>query len=214
MTEGHEGWSGPEWTEPAGEPAGLAGSEFTDPGHEHGLFYDDLSDPDGPPGHPGHPDAVAEPADAESVDAGSGPTAGHGPAAEAGSAAEPHESYAGIGHDSQPEHPAEPAEWAGAELPESVVDDPEPGAPGAELPFPPALELDVTPVDGQPWVDPELLGGDHPLEPAGPEPVDPPAALLADLHAADGGGDEPASAEALAASDDPAIRALTAYWSR
>jgi hypothetical protein len=44
--------------------------------------------------------------------------------------------------------------------------------------------------------------------------TDPPAVLLADLHAADGGGDGPASPGQLAASDDPAIRALAAYWSR
>ena len=63
-------------------------------------------------------------------------------------------------------------------------------------------------------MDPSLLGADHDPGPPLAEPTDPPAALLADLHAADGGGDEPASAGALAASDDPAIRALAAYWSR
>jgi hypothetical protein len=53
------------------------------------------------------------------------------------------------------------------------------------------------------------VGGLDPGVPA----TDPPDLLLADLHAADG-GDGPASATGLAGSDDPAIRALAAYWSR
>ena len=207
MTEGHGGWSGPEWTEPGGEPGGgLDDPGFTDLGHEHGLLHDDLSDPHGHAdaehlaGHGGageHPDGASDEADHPADPAHPvGPDPAH--------PAEP-------GH---PGQPTEPADRADAEPAESVVDGPEPVPHGAESPFPPALDLDVTPADGQPWVDPSLLGADHDPGPPLAEPTDPPAALLADLHAADGGGDEPASAASLAASDDPAIRALAAYWSR
>jgi hypothetical protein len=108
------------------------------------------------------------------------------------------------------------------------VDDPEPAVPPQPvdaMPFPPLLDLDVTPSDGQAWVDPALAGGtgldgaglgDDDLggDVLGVEPsADPPAALLADLHAADGGGDDAPSLAALATSEDPAIRALAAHWS-
>jgi hypothetical protein len=82
-------------------------------------------------------------------------------------------------------------------------------------PFPPALDVDVQPGDGGPWVDPDLLGGpDHwSADTSGPElvtPVDPPAALLPDLAAAD--GDPDADWDTLRDSDDPATRALTRHW--
>lgn len=76
--------------------------------------------------------------------------------------------------------------------------------------FPPVLDLDVTPADGQDWVDPDLLGG--PGTGVSPfAPVDPPEALLSDLYQADGGADTP-SWDEVSASDDPAIRALAAFW--
>lgn len=76
-------------------------------------------------------------------------------------------------------------------------------------PFPPALDMDVTPADGGPWTDPELIGGG--TEDRSADPVtDPPAALLPDLAAAD--GDPDASWESLHDSDDPAVRALATHW--
>jgi hypothetical protein len=82
-------------------------------------------------------------------------------------------------------------------------------AAGAD-PFPPALDVDVQPDDGGPWVDPGLLGGpDHWTADPG-APVDPPAALLPDLAAAD--GDPDAGWDTLRDSDDPAVRALTRLW--
>lgn len=79
-------------------------------------------------------------------------------------------------------------------------------------PFPPALDVDVQPGDGGPWVHPDLLGGPDHWTASGPEaaPVDPPAALLPDLAAAD--GDPDAGWDALRDSDDPAVRALTLHW--
>lgn len=77
-------------------------------------------------------------------------------------------------------------------------------------PFPPALDMDVTPADGGPWTDPELIGGtdDWSAVPV----TDPPAALLPDLAAAD--GDPDAGWESLHDSDDPAVRALATHWHR
>lgn len=94
--------------------------------------------------------------------------------------------------------PADPAAWAdGTGI-------------GAD-PFPPALDMDVTPADGGPWTDPELIGGGTDDWSADPV-TDPPAALLPDLAAAD--GDPDASWESLHDSDDPAVRALAAHWHR
>jgi hypothetical protein len=79
--------------------------------------------------------------------------------------------------------------------------------------------MDVSPADGGPWTDPELIGGD-PADlsadlsadfSAGPD-VDPPAALLPDLAAAD--GDPSAGWATLHDSDDPAVRALARHWHR
>jgi hypothetical protein len=82
-------------------------------------------------------------------------------------------------------------------------------------PFPPALEIDVSPADGGPWVDPRLLGGadERAADLSVPDPVpptDPPAALLSDLAAADGEPD--AGWDEVHGSDDPAVRALAARW--
>lgn len=70
-------------------------------------------------------------------------------------------------------------------------------------PFPPHLEVDVTPADGQDWVDPDHLGEPEPGYLAGTES---PQALLAGLHETEGA--DPAT------SDDPAIRSLALFWSR
>lgn len=78
-------------------------------------------------------------------------------------------------------------------------------------PFPPALDVDVQPGDGGPWVDPDLIGGPEWTADAEPAPpADPPAALLPDLAAAD--GDPDAGWDALRDSDDPAVRALAVHW--
>jgi hypothetical protein len=82
-------------------------------------------------------------------------------------------------------------------------------------PFPPALDLDVHPADGGPWVDPALLGGRDAVagDPSGTElvsPADPPEALRSDLAAADGNPD--ADWDTLRDSDDPAVRALANHW--
>jgi hypothetical protein len=88
----------------------------------------------------------------------------------------------------------------------------DPGAEGAD-PFPPALDMDVTPAVDGPWVDPGLLGEPDDwagADPAGP--ADPPEAILPDLAAADGNPD--ADWSALRDSEDPAVRALTTHWTR
>lgn len=125
----------------------------------------------------------------------------------------------------------QPADWTGSgdddvlhSGPRARDHDPDPGVPvdgtdvvgwtdtaGAD-PFPPALDVDVQPGDGGPWVDPDLLGGPDSwstgADPA--PPADPPAALLPDLAAAD--GDPDAGWDTLRDSDDPAIRALALHW--
>jgi hypothetical protein len=70
-------------------------------------------------------------------------------------------------------------------------------------PFPPHLEVDVTPADGQDWVDPGHLGEPEPGYVASTES---PQALLAGLHETEGA--DPAT------SDDPAIRSLALFWAR
>jgi hypothetical protein len=127
-----------------------------------------------------------------------------------------------------------------APRPESGPEDPHPGEPpglgdpdwtdpagwseagAGSDPFPPTLELGVSPADGGPWpadggpwVEPDLLGGpgDRTAGPSGPDlvlPTDPPAALLSDLAAAD--GDPEAGWDEVHGSDDPAVRALAARW--
>jgi hypothetical protein len=69
----------------------------------------------------------------------------------------------------------------------------------------------MTPADGGPWVDPDLLGDGGPDLLDLDQPThDTPAALRDDLAAAD--GDPGADWSALRASDDPAIRTLAAFW--
>ena len=131
-----------------------------------------------------------------------------------------------------PPTPGEPAAWLDGTDPAGWAD-----TAGTVDPFPPPLDLDVTPLDGR-WVDPDLLGhtaaghtaaghtaagdvaagdvaagevaaGDAAL---GDLPTDPPEALLADLAAAD--GDLAADWASLHESDDPAVRALAARWRR
>ncbi len=116
---------------------------------------------------------------------------------------------AGAAGDADPDEPRAlpveaPADWS---EPAGWAD--QPAAAGGPDPFPPALEVDLTPPDGGPWADPDLLGGDDTALPP-PSPGDSPAALRADLAAAD--WDPGADWAALAGSDDPAVRALAALW--
>lgn len=108
------------------------------------------------------------------------------------------------------------ADWSDLTADPDGGDDPDPGDPAgwgapAEDPFPPALAVDVTPTDGGPWADPDLLGAEP--EDAAPARTDPPLALLADLSAADG-ADDGGSGDwtGVEHSDDPAIRSLATYW--
>lgn len=111
----------------------------------------------------------------------------------------PTDGAGGTDHGAVP--PGEPAD-----LPDST--DPAAWTDGADDdPFPPALDLDVTPADGGPWTDPELIGGTADWS---ADPTDPPAALRSDLAAAD--GDPDAGWAALQDSDDPAVRALATNW--
>jgi hypothetical protein len=204
---GFDGWHG-DWTEPHGgepydgsEPYDHTPLDHTDPYHE-GLSAG--SDHDGPDHDPdaaladAHPDAFAGTHPAEDPHG----AATHAPGEHADPPTEP---YAEAPHlDAHPE-PYTP-EHSG-EDPDPAAFAPPPDAP--DSPFPPHLDLDLAPADGQPWTDPDLLGAEH--DGAAPEavaPTDPPAALLSDLAAADGGEHGPAE------SDDPAVRALAAYWSR
>jgi hypothetical protein len=87
--------------------------------------------------------------------------------------------------------------------------DPDPSATDGDLSYPPPLDVDVVPTDGLDWVDPGLLGSETD---AGPHfAVAHPDELLASVHSADGGDGEP-TWEAMHASDDPATRALAAFW--
>lgn len=211
MVDGHEGWPPDEgWPESAaGGPDDLAGPDYDDGlGFDHGLLAEHGFAAEHAP-----PADQLEPAghlDGHAAD----PLAGLPPgAADADAVPGDHALHPGLGLAGEPAEPVE-----------SVVDAPEPAEPPQPvdaLPFPPSLALDVTPADGQPWVDPGLLGADiaAPDLTADPPdglalapPVDPPADLLADLDAADG-GDGAAGPAALAASADPAIRTLAAYWS-
>lgn len=99
--------------------------------------------------------------------------------------------------DDPPDDGTDPAGWATGGEPEA---------------FPPALDLDLTPADGGPWTDPDLLGGpDAPEAPtAWSPPTDGPIALRPDLALAH--GDPDASWSALRSSDDPAVRALALRW--
>jgi hypothetical protein len=248
MIDDHEGWeSGEGWSEPAqSEPAGLIGDGLEhwagrqlDAGPGNDGYLDDghgdagqLGDGQVPGGHPSdggdHPGLP--PGDDHDP---TGYPYQHGP----GSPGD-HSFAAGPAGPAEPAEPADPAaadpgghdvhagSGPAAEPGESVVDGSGPAAPPQPvdaMSFPPLLDLDVTPSDGQPWVDPGLLGTDVAglAEPGGDPasglaldpPADPPAALLADLHAADGGAG-PATSGALAESGDPAIRALAAYWGR
>lgn len=90
---------------------------------------------------------------------------------------------------------------------------PDPVVPGVELPD---LGPPPEPVDGFPWIDPELLGGDTVDTPADHDPIvgcadAPPPDELAGYA----GVDVPADADpwaTLVASDDPATSALARFW--
>lgn len=82
--------------------------------------------------------------------------------------------------------------------------------PAGDEPYPPHLDVAITPADGQEWVDPSLLGDDH-LEAEPVSHLASPEELLGSLHEASGSDGEP-SWEAAHNSDDPAIRSLAAFW--
>ncbi len=81
--------------------------------------------------------------------------------------------------------------------------------------YPPHLDLTevtVSPADGQEWVDPGLLGGEHTdVDLDQSAPAASPEELLDSLHSADGSEGEP-SWDAALNSDDPAVRSLAAFW--
>lgn len=145
-----------------------------------------------------------------------------------------------VDHDPAPEHPAADQDVPG-ELPDhvdlGVAEHPGLADPEHELPvepnpaeseygvdpdgypiddsFPAQLDVDVTPSDGGDWVDAGALGS--PTESTGPTPLvghdtASPDELLSSVHRSAGGQGE-ASWESLRSSDDPAIRALAAFWS-
>jgi hypothetical protein len=134
---------------------------------------------------------------------------------------EPDLEPAGLPAEPDPADPAEPPDAAGPAEPLGLPTEPpadwsdpagwtdQPHEAGGPDPFPPALAVDVSPTDGGPWADPDLLGAGTPLAPPDP-PGDSPAALRADLAAAD--GDPGADWAALRGSDDPAVRTLAAFW--
>lgn len=94
------------------------------------------------------------------------------------------------------------------ELPESLEE--HVTEPAADAPYPPHLDVAITPTDGQEWVDPGLLGDDH-LEAEPVSHLASPEELLGSLHDAAGSDGEP-SWEAAHNSEDPAIRSLAAFW--
>jgi hypothetical protein len=149
---------------------------------------DDPLPPDAPPGDPHDlpTEPAALPAEGAAFPSDGPPEPWADPAVE-------HEPWSAAGLDLT-DAGTDPAGWADGGDPD---------------PFPPSLELDVTPADGGPWTDPDLLG-------AGPAdwaaaPADPPSALLPDLATAD--ADPDATWADLQDSDDPAVRALAQHWS-
>lgn len=207
-----DGWEHPgpepEWREPetgagAGwtEPETGAGADWTEPGlpladppAADGTYPEPYDEPRGLPDERADwPDPAGAAASVGAAD----------PDAAGPDAADPDAADPDAGAD------AETAGWSGDGTDAAGWDT----GDRAEV-FPPALEVDVVPVDGGPWVDPDLLGADPP-DPDGwtadlIPPTDPPPALLADLAAAD--GDPAAGWQALLGSDDPAVRALAAHW--
>jgi hypothetical protein len=171
---------------------GLDDPGTDNPGTDHLGSDDDLSADDPGTDHLGSDDPGA---DAPGIDE----PFGHDPAE--------HD------HLGAPEHPAvvEPAVQHEPAPSEVAPPQEHPAAAGADhvdtlpqhvdaSPFPPYLEVDVTPADGQDWVDPYLLGAP---ERAFTPDTDPRAALH---HLAAAEGADPAR------SEDPAIRALALFW--
>jgi hypothetical protein len=114
----------------------------------------------------------------------------------------------------------EAADVAAADPPVGADPDLDPhgddGDDGEPFPEPLALGEPPEPVDGFPWTDPQLIGGDgvEPLtdlaEPAGGNGAPPPEELFAYA------GEDPPRGEAgwgeLMASPDPATSALARFW--
>jgi hypothetical protein len=216
-----------------GDPGGDDG-----PGHDHAADFDEhhapLGEPRGEPAHADYArDAVSDhdvsdddaawhgtgtdgggPGDPGTHDVGD-PDGGGVPDGDAG----PHDGYA-------PEHPV----GTDPDLPADHDGDPWAGQ------FPPALDLPArpVPVDGYPWIDPDLLGGGapgaHGLGAHGPGGGDDPLAPSGDpAHAAPTGGAPPVDDllsyagleptgdgtdpwSLLLNGDDPAASALARWW--
>lgn len=214
---GEHDWSGADWTDPGSYDAGSYEPGSFDPASYDGGAAE--ADPPQPYG-PGDADPAAGPADEPrglpdepaadwTVDPdGLDPSGADGLAGPA-DAADPAADLGGPagGSDDDLGGPADGTDLAGA----GDLDGTDPaGWVTAGESFPPAIEVDVAPADGGPWVDPELLGADDPAPFGVPLPGDPEPALLADLAAAD--GDPEAGWAAVRGSDDPAVRALAAHW--
>jgi hypothetical protein len=237
-------WTEPHSAEPydGSEPYDACPLDHTDPYHDSGLADDRPAD-DSAPGHDagGHDDLAAAAGQPDAAAAGGDPGADGGPAhgADDGpghdSGSPRAEAFAGgpdaDTHGAGTHLPGEHTDPATEAYPDGGPDadahpepytpdhsgaDPDPAAfaPPADAPdspFPPQLDLDLAPDDGQPWTDPDLLGAEHDGGTAEAlAPTDPPNALLSDLAAVEGEH----GPDGLASSDDPAIRALAAYWSR
>jgi hypothetical protein len=110
-------------------------------------------------------------------------------------------------HEPADDHSYEHADDA-HELPDSLEE--HLAEPAGDEPYPPHLDVAITPTDGQEWVDPSLLGDDH-LEAEPVSHLASPEELLGSLHDAAGSDGEP-SWDAAHNSEDPAIRSLAAFW--
>lgn len=169
------------------EPYGLLGE------HDPGPVEDAVpADPE--PGGPGHVELPDEPAGLPpevSVDWSADPDPATG-VTDAATDWAPDDGTDSAGWAA--DDGTDPSSWAAAGEPEA---------------FPPTLDMDVTPADGGPWTDPDLLGGSEESS-AWTPPTDGPVALRPDLALAD--GDPDATWSSLRSSDDPAVRALALRW--
>ncbi|WP_326553601.1 hypothetical protein [Micromonospora sp. NBC_01813] len=174
--------------EPAGDDSGLDEGEHLGGGTGAALDYgDDLSWPDGPDGA----DGADDPADSGTDDVAEDGFGAAPPADQGFGAADP---LPGV----DPDTPAGADEWPAAV-------------------FPPQLDTAgvPTPVDGWPWADADLLGGDASAE--SPPPGDPPQPGSVDPGELAGYAAVDATAADLWAtllgSDDPATSTLARFWS-
>lgn len=188
---GEHDWSGADWTDPGSYDAGSYEPGSFDPtSYDGGAAEADQPQPYGPGDADDAPVSAGEPRGLPDE-----------PAADWTADPDGDPSDDGLGG------PADAADPTGA----GDLDGTDPAGWATEgESFPPAIEVDVAPADGGPWVDPGLLGADDPDAFGVPLPGDPAPALLADLAAAD--GDPEAGWAAVGGSEDPAVRALAAHW--